>query len=35
MIHRRKMLIALGSGALVNPLAARAQAPPAKPRRIG
>ena len=35
MNHRRKLLIALGSGALVNPLAARAQAPPAKPRRIG
>ena len=35
MNHRRKLLIVLGSGALVNPLAARAQAPPAKPRRIG
>ncbi len=34
MNHRRTLLIALGSGALVNPLAARAQAP-AKPRRIG
>ena len=34
MTHRRKLLIALASGALVNPLAARAQAP-AKPRRIG
>ena len=38
MNHRRKLLIALGSGALVHPLvtplAARAQAP-AKPRRIG
>ena len=34
MNHRRKLLIALGSGALVNPLAARAQAP-TKPRRIG
>ena len=35
MIHRRKLLIALGSGALVIPCAARAQQPPAKPRRIG
>ena len=35
MNHRRKLLIALGSGALVNPLAARAQQPPARPRRIG
>ena len=35
MNHRRKLLIVLGSGALVNPLATRAQAPPAKPRRIG
>ena len=34
MNHRRKLLIALGSGALVNPLTTRAQAP-AKPRRIG
>ena len=35
MNHRRKLLIALGSGALANPLTARAQQPPAKPRRIG
>ncbi len=35
MIHRRKLLIVLGSGALVNPLATLAQQPPAKPRRIG
>ena len=35
MIHRRTLLIALGSGALVNPFSARAQQPPAKPRRIG
>ena len=35
MNHRRNLLIALGSGALVNPLATRAQPPPAKPRRIG
>ena len=35
MNHRRKLLIALGTGALVNPLAARAQPPPAKLRRIG
>ena len=35
MNHRRKLLIALGTGALVNPLAALAQQPPAKPRRIG
>ena len=35
MNHRRKLLIALGSGALVNPLAAHAQQPPARPRRIG
>lgn len=35
MNHRRTLLAALGAGALVNPLAARAQQPPAKPRRIG
>ena len=35
MNHRRKLLIALGAGALVNPFAARAQQTPAKPRRIG
>ena len=35
MNHRRKLLIALGTGALVNPLAALAQQPPARPRRIG
>ena len=35
MNHRRHLLIALGSGALINPLAAHAQAQPAKLRRIG
>ena len=39
MNHRRNLLIVLGTGALVNPLAgaltAQAQQPPAKPRRIG
>ncbi len=35
MIHRRKLLVVLGSGALVNPLAVFAQQAPAKPRRIG
>ena len=35
MNHRRQLLIALGSGALVHPLATIAQQPPAKPRRIG
>ena len=35
MNHRRHLLIALGSGALIKPLAAYAQAQPAKPRRIG
>ena len=35
MNERRKWLIALGSGALVTPLAAIAQQAPAKPRRIG
>ena len=35
MNHRRKLLIALGTGALVNPLATHAQQPPARPRRIG
>ena len=35
MNHRRKLFIALAAGALVNPLIARAQQPPAKPRRIG
>ncbi len=35
MNHRRKLFIALAAGALVHPLAARAQQPPAKPRRIG
>ena len=35
MNHRRKLLIVLGTGALTNSLATRAQPPPAKPRRIG
>ncbi len=35
MNHRRKLLAALGAGALANPFAARAQQLPAKPRRIG
>ncbi len=35
MNHRRKLFIALAAGALVHPLAARSQQPPAKPRRIG
>ena len=35
MNHRRKWLIALGTGALANPLASMAQPPPAKLRRIG
>ena len=35
MNHRRKLLIVLGTGALTNSLATRAQPPPAKPQRIG
>ena len=35
MNHRRKLLAILGAGALANTLTAHAQAPPAKPRRIG
>lgn len=35
MNHRRTLLVALGAGALVNPLAAIAQQAPATPRRIG
>ena len=35
MRQRRTLLAALGAGALANPFAARAQQPPAKPRRIG
>ena len=35
MIHRRKLIIALATGALANPFAARAQRPPAKTFRGG
>lgn len=35
MQTRRKLLLALGSGTLVNPLAGLSQQPPATPRRIG